>query len=279
MVRVFILLFLPMALWVLYSWSLEPFSYGSWELKKIDKIELIRLLNEESVKPVVVCEYNETKVSELNTTQELVTDVNQTLNEKNNSKVDLTSQKNLLVESNVSLNEANVSCKTLSSNEGKERIFVFGDSMGEGIAMGLSRLKKEFNFTYRSIAKCSTTTQYWLNYALLEEQISAYKPTVIFIVLGTNEWNNVTSATMVRMIKLRKRLEPLGIEIRWITPPVADSKKFYDVVHDVFGESVYDSRLIQIPRGEDHVHSTPHGYEIWSRHILMSLNVPRRSSR
>ena len=267
-----------MALWVLYSWCDATLSYGVWELKKIDKIELVKLLSEEQ--SCGECEVNDTvePISQLEN-QNMITDervvpieLNDTLERKSETNITIHDE-------NISIDDHNSTVKKLPlHSDTKDRIFVFGDSMGEGIAIGLSRLKKEFNFTYRSIAKCSTTTQYWLNYPSLEKEIQGYKPTVVFIVLGTNEWNNVTSATMVRMIKLRKRLEPLGVEIRWITPPVATAQKFFEVTRDVFGEDVYDSRFVQIPRGEDHVHSTPHGYEMWSRHILSSLNVPRRLS-
>jgi len=160
---------------------------------------------------------------------------------------------------------------------GCERFFVMGDSMGEGITLGLGQMKKKYPIDFMSIAKHSTTTHYWLNYSGLEGKILAYKPTMILIVLGTNEYNGVGSSTKLRILKLHNRLEKLGIKTVWITPPVAKSTQFYEMVHDVYGEMVYDSRLLDVPRGRDHIHPTMQGYVRWTSDILSSLSAKKIS--
>jgi hypothetical protein len=155
----------------------------------------------------------------------------------------------------------------------KIKIFLIGDSMGEGVAYGLSHIKRKYPIEFQSIAKSSTTTYYWNSYTALDKKILDYNPNVVMIILGTNEWNGVNSSTKLRIMKLHKQLEDLGVQVVWVTPPVKKASKFFDIVHDIYGVFTYDSRNLNVPRGPDHVHPTPKGYIVWSRQILASLNI------
>jgi hypothetical protein len=224
------------------------------DFPKIDKIELLRLSHPTPVQTVKA-------VQKIVIVEKNVSDTNLSLPKR--CVAIKKKAKKLAIASNSNINMSN------------ERLFVIGDSMGEGITLGLGTMKKKYPIEYMSIAKCSTTTHYWLNYSGLEGKILAYKPTVILIVLGTNEWNGVGSATKLRILKLHNRIEKLGIKTLWVTPPVAKSTPFYEMVHDVYGEMVYDSRFLDVPRGHDHIHPTMQGYIRWTCDILSSLKKTR----
>lgn len=297
--RIVLLLFLPISTWIFYSWSYETYKIANVELPKIDKIELLHLsIPLPSVVPIVaksalplqkkapiiaVIENkpdtntsisNETK----NTNNKPIVIEDTEVLTKNTIKVisedEPTKETEEITQANPIPFDEN-SSNTSEIKSGKERIFVLGDSMGQGVAYGLAQVKQRYPIDFNSIAKCSTTTHYWLAYSKLEEKIIAYKPTVIWVILGANEWNGVNTSTKVRILKIHKRLEKLGIKTYWITPPVTKATAFYGIVHDVYGNMTYDSRFLTLPRGPDHIHPTLKGYVTWTKEILSTLNIKK----
>jgi hypothetical protein len=253
--RIFFLLFLPISFWIIYSWSLQTFQIASVELPKMDKIELLRLSPTSSKSTFELPPQPKPIKKVLSVSAVLDKNISNT-----KPKTPITKK---------------YKTKVTPIIAGNMRLFILGDSMGEGVTLGLGEMKKKYPIDFMSIAKCSTTTHYWLGYSGLEEKILAYKPTIILIVLGTNEWNGVGSSTKLRILKIHNRLEKLGIKTLWITPPVAKSTQFYEMVHDVYGERVYDSRFLDVPRGRDHIHPTMQGYIRWTSDILASLNIKK----
>ncbi len=154
----------------------------------------------------------------------------------------------------------------------KSRIFILGDSMGQGVAYGLSQLKIK-NIRFKSIAKSSTTTHYWVEYDGLEEKILAFEPTVILIILGSNECVYTDAKTKIRILKLYQRLSKLNIKMVWVTPPMKKSIKFCGIVREYYGDNVYDSRTLNVPRGADKIHPTGSGYITWTKDILKSIEI------
>lgn len=297
--RIVLLLFLPISAWILYSWSFETLKIGSVELPKIDKIELLHLSmptpSEAPIiaKPVLPPQKKIPEIAVVEKNADINDSINNEANNANNktlaiedaevisqNKTKAIDEAEAISETEVIAQATPITCDENSSNSpeiksNKERIFVLGDSMGQGVAYGLAQVKQRYPINFNSIAKCSTTTYYWLAYSKLEEKITAYKPTVIWVILGANEWNGVNSSTKVRILKIHKRLEKLGIKTYWITPPVSNATAFYGMIHDVYGNMTYDSRFLSLPRGPDHIHPTLQGYVTWTKEILSTLNIKK----
>ena len=286
--RIFLLLFLPISVWLVYSWSFQIFQIATVELPKFDKVELLHLSLQAStpsvVKPIVISKkivIEETIIPKIIDTN--ISTSNEANVTKNKSKEAGEADIRIVLIQNIpdpvsapiTADTEDNSTEKNDTKSQKVRIFLLGDSMGQGVAYGLGQIKRHYPIAFISIAKCSTTTHYWLAYSKLEEKISTYKPTVIWIVLGTNEWNGVGSSTKLRILKLHNRIDKLGIKTVWITPPVSKANKFCGMVHDVYGDMMYDSRFLTLPRGHDHIHPTPNGYVTWTKEILCAHNIKK----
>jgi hypothetical protein len=244
--RIFLLLFVPIGVWVIYS----LYDESLYDLPKIDKVELLKL----------------TYLEKTSTTKNRsIVSVSQMVLNETNKTVDEFRQENNLS----STSDLNASNLALDLNN--EKIFILGDSMGEGIAYGMQSIKKSYHLDVQSIAKCSTTTLYWMKNHELEAKIQTYKPKIVLVILGTNEWNGVNNGTKLRIMQLHDRLEKLDVSSIWITPPVPNSDQFYEMVRDVYGDNAYDFRNIDLPRGPDNIHPTIKGYIVWSKAILLNL--------
>jgi hypothetical protein len=271
-IRIFLLLFVPMGIWVVYSWDDASFL----NLPKIDKVELLKLTYmppQETVQKTITI-----KKIVKNIHVDINTSSTRSIQENNETcKVDFNTSmihKTYVVKkTDVDTNENNNTDKNDSSTAiaMNERVFIIGDSMGEGLAYGMENIKNSFHLKVKSIAKCSTTTYFWLADQELESKIEAFKPTLILVALGTNEWNGVSNGTKLRIMKIHNRLAKLDINTVWVTPPVPKSTQFYNMVHETYGDSIYDSRFIDLPRGPDKIHPTLKGYITWSKKILYTL--------
>lgn len=289
--KIFLLLFLPIFFWALYSFLPVTYTLCIFELPKMEKIELLsyslNVKNESISNLKTIC----------NPVPSYNSDINESASDKNNTNMIKMSVviANENLESNVSSksnqnNETAISnsmqsqqkiCvdldNTLESNNSSKviKILVIGDSMGEGIAYGLSRLKNKYPIKFKSLAKSSTTTFYWNSELLQNKNIELFSPDIVLIALGTNEWNGVGSATKLRIMKIYNKLQAMGLKSIWITPPVTKSTKFYEMVHEVYGELTYDSRMLNVPRGPDKIHPTLNGYISWTNDILTAVNIKR----
>ena len=269
--RIFLLLFVPVSFWITYSFLPETYSLLEFELPKMEKIELISYSlqqptkEKEMVSPIYVAkneivtesiEKNSSTTTHAQKKQDTLLKENATFEESTSNSIQL---------------DFNTSDINKTSNFYK--ILVLGDSMGEGIAYGLNKLKHKYPIKIKSLAKSSTTTYYWNAYPSLEKDINNYAPDVVMIVLGTNEWKVVGSKTKLNIMKIHSKIQKLGIKSIWITPPVSKSTKFYETVYDVYGDFTYDSRTLDVPRGSDCIHPILSGYMIWSKQILASIGI------
>lgn len=68
-----------------------------------------------------------------------------------------------------------------------QSLFIFGDSMTYNLALRLAQYAKQNGHTIHSVNWDSSNTKIWADYDTLANQIARYKPTQIFISLGSNE--------------------------------------------------------------------------------------------
>ncbi len=274
LIRIFFLLFLPIFFWAGYSFYPNNLQLLSYELPKMEKVELLSYS--------VTHQKQSHKSEQIVCKKEIIVqNKNQAVGENEIEKTKGAIQVTSLV-SNIQIepNEAkkqkiaiDLEDMLLENNTSQLKVLVLGDSMGEGIAYGLSQLKKRYPIRYKSFAKASTTTFYWNSELLKNKEIENFAPDIVLIALGTNEWNGVGSATKLRILKIYNKLESMGLKSVWVTPPVCDANKFYEMVYDVYGNHTYDSRMINLPRGPDKIHPTMKGYITWADDILQAVQV------
>jgi hypothetical protein len=266
--KIFTLLFFPIFLWGLYSFLPNTYCVFSYEFPKIEKIETISFLLEENHR-------NTKQLQNLSSVVTEVQDVNKSIQIESNTSLE--QLKITTEESNTTLQKEQhivIDCNNSDANSSSIlKILVIGDSMGEGLAYGLNSLKKQYPIQIKSLAKSSTTTHYWCSTHNFQTTIEKYKPNLILIALGTNEWNGVGSATKMRIHKIHNKFQEIGIQSVWITPPVKKATQFNTMVLDVYGDSAYDSSDLNVPRGSDKVHPTLKGYTTWAKDILSSINI------
>lgn len=269
--KIFTLLFFPIFLWSLYSFFPNTYCVFNYELPKIEKVETISFLLEE----------NHCDTKQLPNLSNIRVETKET---NNTVQIKSTSISKQPMQCSLDTNESNTTLQkeqqlaiqfdNLDTNSSsKIKIFIIGDSMGEGLAYGLNSLKKQYPIQIKSLAKSSTTTHYWCSAHSIQTTIENYKPNLVLIALGTNEWNGVGSATKMRIHKIYNKFQAIGIQSVWITPPVKKATQFNSMVLDVYGDSAYDSSDLNVPRGSDKVHPTLKGYTTWAKDILSSINI------
>lgn len=265
-IRIFFLLFVPIFFWASYSFYPHTYLFSNYELPKMEKIELLGYsLNHQKQSLTIVANNNKNNdLSFQNQQQETiqVTSVVSSVQPEEEIK-----KQKIAIDLEENFSEDN-SSKLL-------KVLVIGDSMGEGIAYGLGQLKKRYPIRYKSFAKASTTTFYWNSELLKNKEIENFAPDIVLIALGTNEWNGVGSGTKLRILKIYNKLESMGLRSVWVTPPVCDATKFYEMVYEVYGQHTYDSRMLTLPRGPDKIHPTMKGYITWADDILQAVQVRR----
>ena len=99
-----------------------------------------------------------------------------------------------------------------------QSLFIFGDSMTWNLALRLAQYAKANGHTIHAVNWDSSNTKIWADYDTLANQIARYKPTQIFISLGSNEL--YFKDPRARLPYIRKILEVIDtIPYVWIGPP------------------------------------------------------------
>lgn len=99
-----------------------------------------------------------------------------------------------------------------------QSIFIFGDSMTLNLALRLADYAKQNGHTINSVNWDSSSTITWANSDTLSYFIKKFKPTHIFISLGSNELYLKKPET--RLAQVKKILQVIDtIPYTWIGPP------------------------------------------------------------
>lgn len=159
-----------------------------------------------------------------------------------------------------------------------ESLFLFGDSLAEGIAPPLAALCRDNGVKFASATKVGSTVREWmtpggtLNGKLVAGL--AARPTLTLCSLGTNdEYLSIDSARaeipmLQQLIELVRGSSTLG----WIGPPTLPrpGNGFTGVIREHVSRSHYfDSARYQIPRAGDGLHPTVKGYTGWAGQIWL----------
>jgi len=163
-----------------------------------------------------------------------------------------------------------------------QKVLIVGDSLAVGLSGELSRLLKTAKYLPVSHAKIGSTTAQWINW--IKTDLAVHKPALVIVSLGTNDaaadpqWLEKNKDNFAKFTKI---VMDSGAKLLWIGPPEFEEEMLPRVpyVRDLIIEAApifYDSRLSNIPRAEDKIHSTVNGYKSWAGDIwswLLKSNI------
>lgn len=153
-----------------------------------------------------------------------------------------------------------------------QSLFIFGDSMTWNLALRLAQYAKANGHTIHSVNWDSSNTKIWADYDTLANQIARYKPTQIFISLGSNELYFKDPRSRLPYIK--KILEVIDtIPYVWIGPPNWQKDSG---INDLLQATCkpgcfFRSEGMHFDRKADHIHPTRKSSALWIDSIMRWL--------
>ncbi len=152
---------------------------------------------------------------------------------------------------------------------GETRILLLGDSLAVGLATPLKALGLEQKIPVLGIGKTSTRIDQWAQSGTLLDQLSAFKPTLILVSLGTNDEYLTGDAAARQKPYLDQLVKRFGeIDYAWIGPPTLPKPTTNGITallqSRIPSSHYFPSHTLQIPRGPDNLHPTAKGYAGWA---------------
>ncbi len=153
-----------------------------------------------------------------------------------------------------------------------QSLFIFGDSMTFNLALRLAQYAKQNGHSIHSVNWDSSNTKIWADYDTLASCIARYKPTQIFISLGSNElyFKNPES----RLPYVRKILEVIDtIPYIWIGPPNwKEDSGINDMLERTCRKGTFfRSAGMEFKRKSDKIHPTRESSFLWMDSIMRWL--------
>lgn len=153
-----------------------------------------------------------------------------------------------------------------------QSIFIFGDSMTFNLALRLAQYAKHNGHVINSVNWDSSNTKIWAEHDTLKYYIEKFRPTQIFISLGSNElyFKNPES----RAPYVKKILEVIDtIPYVWIGPPNwKEDTGINDMLQKICKNgSFFRSAGIEFKRKKDNIHPTRESSAMWIDSIMRWL--------
>jgi hypothetical protein len=157
---------------------------------------------------------------------------------------------------------------------GSSRLLVLGDEMAMGICPPIRALGSEIEVKVECLARAGTTIDYYAagpGAAALDQQLKQQRPTLVLVLLGTNDDRMTGSAIAQRqrpfLDALLSKLGSGGSEVLWIGPPRTPwaPRGIPELVRSALPKSAYfRSDALAIPRGPDGLMPTARGFAGWA---------------
>lgn len=160
----------------------------------------------------------------------------------------------------------------LRTDSTPQSIFIFGDSMTFNLALRLAQYARQNGHTINSVNWDSSNTKIWADHDTLAYYIDKFKPTQIFISLGSNELYIKNPET--RLPYINKILAVIDtVPYVWIGPP---NWKEDGGINDLLEKtcrpgSFFRSAGIEFKRKADHIHPTRESSAYWIDSIMRWL--------
>lgn len=154
----------------------------------------------------------------------------------------------------------------------RQIIFIFGDSMTFNLALRLAEYAKQNGHELHSVNWDSSNTKIWADHDTLAYFIKKFRPTQIFISLGSNEL--YLKKPEMRKPEVRKILSVIDtIPYVWIGPP---NWKEDSGINDMIASqckpgSFFRSAGMEFKRKKDGIHPTRESAALWMDSIIRWL--------
>lgn len=152
------------------------------------------------------------------------------------------------------------------------RLLLIGDSLAQGLSPHLRELATEHAIPYLGAGVSGSRIDQWLASRWLDESLAELAPTLVLVVLGTNDAFGSLSPEQVggNLEALLSRF-PEQAEVVWVGAPTLPEtyggRSPDPEVLDAIAERsphYFPSHELAIPRGPDRLHPTVHGYAGWA---------------
>lgn len=153
-----------------------------------------------------------------------------------------------------------------------QTILIFGDSMTFNLALRLAQYARQNGHTIHSVNWDSSNTKIWAEHDTLAYYIKEFRPTQIFISLGSNEL--YLKKPEVRRPEVKKILEVIDtIPYVWIGPPNwTEDSGINDMIESMCRPgSFFRSAGMEFKRKADHVHPTRESSAMWIDSVMRWL--------
>lgn len=153
-----------------------------------------------------------------------------------------------------------------------QRIFIFGDSMTFNLALRLAQYAKKNGHEIHSVNWDSSNTKIWADYDTLAYFLNKYRPTQVFISLGSNEI--YLKNPEIRRPYVKKILEVIDtIPYVWIGPPNwSEDSGINDMIESECKKgSFFKSAGMTFKRKSDHIHPTRESSADWIDSLMRWL--------
>lgn len=177
-----------------------------------------------------------------------------------------------LEESADSINTEDSQPEIIKTDSLPQSLFIFGDSMTFNLALRLAQYAKQNGHTIHSVNWDSSNTKIWAEHDTLAYYIEKYRPTQIFISLGSNELYYKDPETRAPYVK--KILEIIDtIPYVWIGPPNwKEDTGINDMLQRICKKrSFFRSEGMQFKRKKDNIHPTRESSAMWVDSIMRWL--------
>lgn len=161
---------------------------------------------------------------------------------------------------------------TIKTDTTSQSLFIFGDSMTYNLALRLAQYAKQNGHTIHAVNWDSSNTKIWADHDTLAYFINKYKPTHIFVALGSNELYIKNPES--RLPHIEKILSVIdSIPFVWIGPPNwQEDYGINDLLARTCGQGhFFLSNGMEFKRKSDNVHPTRESSSLWMDSIMRWL--------
>lgn len=165
---------------------------------------------------------------------------------------------------------------TIPASE-EQIILLCGDSMAGGLSEPFENLAEFHNYTFYKYIWGASTTAAWSATGKLKRLIDKYNPTIVILVLGSNELMTKSLSTLkVYVSNVIKQAK--DVNLVWIGPPNwKEDNGFNETLKNILGAGQYfDSENLMLDRVDDGKHLTQKGYYAWADSV--SQWIEKKSS-
>jgi lysophospholipase L1-like esterase len=156
----------------------------------------------------------------------------------------------------------------------QSRVLLIGSSSAVGLTPELARWAAQAGVAFRGHGIIGSRIDTWARSSWLASQLAEYRPTLVLVVLGTNDaymGGDVWAKQAPYLERLLGQMSAAGAEVVWVGSmelvdysPTRRPDRAFLARLEAQVPHYFDTRLLALPRAPDQLHTTPAGYALWA---------------